>query len=136
MWSHYAERHQGVCLGFDVPDGSAAAITYTRSRLVWPEIVGDDFVQQLLFTKFSHWSYEREFRMYVALNTEEAGVYYFPFSHELSVAEVIVGCRSAVTREDVRGMVSGLLPAASCFKARESFRKFGIVRQQNAELWL
>lgn len=26
QWSHYAERHQGLCLGFDIPDGAAATV--------------------------------------------------------------------------------------------------------------
>lgn len=33
LWSHYADRHRGVCLGFKIPDDRVAQVKYTRSRL-------------------------------------------------------------------------------------------------------
>jgi len=32
LWSHYANRHRGICLGFDVPDNSVKAVQYVASR--------------------------------------------------------------------------------------------------------
>jgi len=34
LWSHYASRHTGLCLGFDVPDDCLGPVSYSRKRLV------------------------------------------------------------------------------------------------------
>lgn len=33
MWSHYGEKHTGMCLGFDVPETQAAKVTYIETLL-------------------------------------------------------------------------------------------------------
>src|SRR5262245_41638916 len=33
QWSHYADKHRGVCLGFDVADAVLTAVTYQAKRL-------------------------------------------------------------------------------------------------------
>jgi hypothetical protein len=35
MWSHYGDRHKGICLGFDVPDAVTREVKYLSS----PELV-------------------------------------------------------------------------------------------------
>lgn len=34
QWSHYANNHQGICLGFDVPDAFLCNVNYSRKRLL------------------------------------------------------------------------------------------------------
>src|SRR5688500_15130857 len=33
QWSHYAEKHRGMCLGFDVPDSLLTEVSYSVRRL-------------------------------------------------------------------------------------------------------
>jgi hypothetical protein len=33
MWSHYGERHKGICLGFEVQDDILKSIDYTDARI-------------------------------------------------------------------------------------------------------
>jgi hypothetical protein len=33
MWSHYANKHQGICLGFDVDDKFVARVEYSDRRI-------------------------------------------------------------------------------------------------------
>ena len=33
LWSHYAEKHKGVCFGFDIPDDVLLPVRYTGARL-------------------------------------------------------------------------------------------------------
>ena len=33
QWSHYADRHWGLCLGFDVSDESVGSVTYSSKRI-------------------------------------------------------------------------------------------------------
>jgi hypothetical protein len=32
LWSHYGDKHKGICLGFDVPDEAIRPIIYTATR--------------------------------------------------------------------------------------------------------
>jgi hypothetical protein len=38
MWSHYGDRHKGICLGFDVPDNE---FTRKVDDVVKLEVVGN-----------------------------------------------------------------------------------------------
>src|SRR5688500_9150997 len=33
LWSHYADKHHGICLGFDIREDSAHEIAYRGERL-------------------------------------------------------------------------------------------------------
>ena len=34
LWSHYGDKHRGVCLGFDVPNAHIVHVSYNSSRLL------------------------------------------------------------------------------------------------------
>src|SRR4051812_14453020 len=36
LWSHYADKHKGMCLGFDVPDEKIVPVRYTSEKLQPP----------------------------------------------------------------------------------------------------
>ena len=61
QWTHYADRHRGVCLGFDIPDELLCAVSYSQKRLcvepekfLDPAILSTEFANKFLATKFSH----------------------------------------------------------------------------------
>jgi len=72
MWSHYADEHKGLCLGFTRTDTnelgeygkcypviySADLPSFTPEQLTNPQYVG-----KALTTKADFWSYELEWRM-------------------------------------------------------------------------
>lgn len=33
LWSHYADKHRGICLGFDILEKYGQPVRYSRSRL-------------------------------------------------------------------------------------------------------
>jgi len=35
MWGHYAEKHTGICLGFDVPDKLFEPVIYANACSKW-----------------------------------------------------------------------------------------------------
>ncbi|MCC7017080.1 MAG: DUF2971 domain-containing protein [Rhodospirillales bacterium] len=37
LWSHYANRHEGICLGLDVRDDSVAEVDYVEKRSYIPQ---------------------------------------------------------------------------------------------------
>jgi len=136
LWSHYADKHRGVCLGFDVNAEKLEHVSYVNSRFPKPHNpMSETFVQKLLYTKFAHWSYEDEYRLYVSLNDQENGLYFVLFSEELSLRQVIVGAESAITRAQASSAIGALASDVEQFKARPAFKSFKIVRQKDEQLW-
>jgi hypothetical protein len=138
QWSHYADRHRGLCLGFDVPEELLAQVTYVSERLDRVPEKGADtqekeqFVLKVATTKFSHWSYESEYRLFVRLDTkdEETGHYFFNFSQELALREVIVGLACGVTQADLREALGSLIGEVEVFKAVAALRRFEVGRER------
>lgn len=135
LWGHYADKHQGLCLGFEVPDKVVGKVNYVDTRLPVPKSIDDEFMHQLLFTKFRHWEYEDEYRVYTQLNDEEDGLYFSYFSEELKLKKVIVGDQSELTRVQIASALGELVSEVEVFKARAGFTKFEVVMQQNAAKW-
>ncbi len=145
QWSHYAAKHTGLCLGFDIPDEHLGTVTYSRRRLLVetesfrnPSELHPDIVKRFLFTKYTHWRYENEVRCFVTLEDRdpEKNLYFADFSDKLSLAMVIVGAESNVTREILQNALGDLAPSVETFKARLAFKSFKVVRQRNSRLWV
>jgi hypothetical protein len=144
QWSHYAEKHRGLCLGFDVEDASVGQVSYSRRRLVVeaeklrdPRQLDPDLARRFLFTKYSHWRYEDEVRCFVTLQDKDpsTGLYFAEFSDSLRLRQVIVGAESTVTRQELRNALGDLTETVDVFKTRLAFRSFRVVRQRNERLW-
>jgi hypothetical protein len=135
-WSHYGDKHRGLCLGFDVPDEMLKQVVYVTARSKWPETLTEDFAKAFLFTKFAHWSYEDEYRVFTTLEEQENGVYFAEFSDQLKLRQVIVGAESTTTRADITEALGDLADGVEAFKARVGFRSFRVVRNQKYRLWV
>jgi hypothetical protein len=137
LWSHYADRHRGMCLGFEVPDTPLHSVTYLTNRAPL-----DDLLQRLtkssappepLFrAKFEHWRYENEVRRILPLNQAlKLGNHYFwPFGADLTLTEVVVGPRCSVSRAHVQRALAYQERGVTLTKARLGFGKFEVVTQQ------
>ncbi|MDG4475044.1 DUF2971 domain-containing protein [Thiovibrio frasassiensis] len=145
VWSHYANHHKGLCLGFEVPDECLGQVHYSRKRLVAdleklsnPSSLALDEARKFLFTKYSHWRYEKEHRSFVTLEDKdpETGLYFVDFSDRLRLESVIVGARSTASRADIRSALGELATGVEVFKARLAFKKFKVVRQRKQQLWV
>ena len=144
MWSHYANRHTGLCLGFDVPDELLGIVSYSRKRLVAdierltnPASVNLKWAQRFLFTKYEHWKYENEVRSFVTLAEKdpETGLYFAEFSDRLKLRTVIVGAMSSLSRADVEAALGSNAEETEAFKARLAFKTFKVVKQNDENLW-
>lgn len=142
QWSHYAECHQGICLGFDIPPGSASAVIYSRKRLPVDRFMlegpdGEAFMRKIVSTKFSHWRYENEVRLFVALNDRDpdTGLWFREFDADLALNEVILGAVCDVTRRELDDALGDLRASVTQRKARLSFQRFAVVNQMRADLW-
>lgn len=143
QWSHYADHHRGVCLGFDVPDQLIFPVAYVAKRpCIDPALLGktpdgaQEMISRILTTKFSHWRYEQEVRRFVSLdrNRLENGLYFQPFSDSLRLREVIVGHCSNISRSQIADALD-LADGVKLVKARLAFRSFRVVTQRRTDLW-
>ena len=129
LWSHYADRHRGICLGFDVPDNAATPVKYIDARTPLRLPLTDAAMRTILFTKFVGWSYEEEWRAWFRLEERDPNakdLYFREFDAELSLREVIVGPLCVCSRsvidaiERYGGSVRGI-------KAQLAFESFHVV---------
>ena len=136
QWSHYTDRHKGLCLGFDVPDHRLAKVDYVKERLSLNGEINEELMLKFLTTKFEHWSYEEEYRLFVELKKKDIdGNYYADFSNELQLKQVIIGAHSGITRKQIDIALDNYVEELEIFKARAGFRKFEVVRNTNEKLW-
>jgi hypothetical protein len=143
MWAHYADKHYGICFGFDVsdrpdliskvdyvPDRLRERLTLDRSR--WDK--DQELLVQILRTKYSDWSYESEYRVFVELKDKEAnGLYYLDFGPEFILREVILGARCPLQPRDLAKEIKNPPESVEVFKARPAFDSFQIVREEKVE---
>lgn len=140
LWSHYAAKHRGVCLGFNVPKESVQKVQYEDERIRAslgdigdPLTIGQELQQQLLCTKYRHWQYEQEYRRFIPLEaaSQEGRLHFVSFSAELELAEVILGPQCVVSLDSIRELVKSRYPTATVFKARLAFKFFHVVPHES-----
>ena len=89
MWSHYADSHKGICIGFTTSGESdffqfAQPVIYSSSLLtLTPSTKNKRELAEL--TKYKQWEYEEEWRI---IDRKGPGVRSFPQSH---IASIILG---------------------------------------------
>jgi hypothetical protein len=136
LWSHYAARHKGICLGFDLNRSTVQTVEYEDERLREtlpddkdPDTIPKSIQDRLRRTKSRHWQYEEELRLFVDLGkaTSENGYYFWSFGGELRLTEVILGPRCDRRLEEIRNLVAATSRGAVVFKARLAFRSFRVV---------
>jgi hypothetical protein len=129
LWSHYAEKHHGVALGFDISSDILTGVTYLKRRPALKEI-NIEVARRLLYTKYIDWKYEQEVRVYTGLEErDESGLYFADFCDQIVLREVIVGPLSRVTRQDLHDAL-GRKSGVQFTKGRLAFNSFRVVTDQ------
>lgn len=132
LWSHYGDRHRGVCLGFDTRKAKLKPVSYQAKRLVKKleqEEFDPDLEQLLLVTKYESWSYEKEQRMLVPLSEadSEADLHFLSFDGDMELTEVILGPSCGINCARMREMVDERYPGVVTFQARLAWNSFQFV---------
>lgn len=143
QWAHYADKHQGLCLGFDVSEDDLMKVNYRSSRL---KLSPTDFLDPAAFkrwmeayasTKYLHWKYEQEHRVFVDISRlNRSGLMFQAIDNRIKLRQVIVGSRSVVTRKRVGDALRGFDYHVEAFKVRAAFSTFSMVRNKDETLWL
>lgn len=102
MWSHYANKHTGVCLRFDGYAFEAYPVVYNTERPVVNFITQNkEMIDHAVFRKSKLWEYEQEWR--IILRKASGAIKYVP----RAVTGVILGARiSGEDEQKVRDWVS------------------------------
>jgi hypothetical protein len=134
LWSHYASKHKGVALGFDVREDSVKNVNYSERRLkqkLPPGVksITSDLEDLLIYTKFSSWSYEREFRMVVDLDqtTKEGGLHFVNFDKNIELKEFIIGSTCDMNLKKTRAIVNNAHNGVYTYQARLAYKAFRII---------
>jgi hypothetical protein len=136
MWSHYAKKHTGICLGFDVSRSLVQQVSYQDNRILaalgptpMPDKLSEELQQQLLCTKSGGWRYEDEYRRFVDLSDALADgpLHFWPIHGDIQLTEVILGPLCEESLESIRQKVKPHFPDAVVFKARLAYQSFKIV---------
>ncbi len=97
MWSHYADKHSGICIGFNFP------VKYDNKFILCPvkylskikELDGTTDVNRVvlywLTTKSKRWEYEKEIRAIARSENEKSDFEYINYETKY-VKEIIFGC--------------------------------------------
>jgi hypothetical protein len=112
MWSHYADYHKGIAIGFAIPTmgnalrGHFGKVRYNKSRRgvnPWLVPTTPEWLKQVLdtiFVKSQEWLYEQEYRRVFRLadlihaQPDETGKRHFLLDISGSdIREIIFGCR-------------------------------------------
>ena len=143
LWGHYADRHQGIALGFDVPDEFLSPVLYTTQR---PQVIfnkllgkinnGSVVVDRIIRSKYKDWEYEKEHRMFVDLNShpQEGGLNFVDFASNLVLREVIVGLNCQLPLQQIKKLLSGDLEKVSLKKAGLALRSFKVIEDRSVRL--
>jgi hypothetical protein len=97
MWSHYAKKHSGICIGFEFPHqyGEKFILCPVKYLTKISPIDGNtDINRSILYwltTKSKRWDYEHEIRAITKLNSHNE---YLDISFDFKfVKEIIFGCK-------------------------------------------
>jgi hypothetical protein len=139
MWGHYADKHCGMALGFDIPKDSVVSVKYepnlSKAAIdAKKNTPSKAFIEDLLRTKFEDWEYEREMRLFVSLTNRilEGDLYFEAFSESLKLREVIIGPKCSIPISSMRSLVSGYKPSVEVIKSRIAFTRFEVLKNKAA----
>ncbi len=103
MWSHYANKHTGICIGFEFPieplpkDFIVFPVVYKKS--VQPfDVYANTFriILHWIITKSHHWKYEKEVRAIIKNNSnkllKDGNNYYYEIEKDW-IKEIVFGCK-------------------------------------------
>lgn len=144
QWSHYADNHRGICLGFDVRDDILQEVDYVTERVECTlsdiqkssdKETHENLIHVMMTTKYVDWHYEQEVRVFSMLKNENDGLFFQNFDQDVVLREVIVGARSDVSRADIAQALGAHAQGINVCKARLGFNRFEIVENKDGSLW-
>jgi len=134
LWSHYADKHRGMCLGFDVRDDTLKEVKYVSRRLVLKSLrnLTKGTAIKFLSTKYQGWSYEKEVRVFLSLEEKDKrnGFYFADFGDGIKLKEVLAGPVCKVKKKEITDSLRGYPESVQVIKTRLAFQSFTVVENK------
>jgi hypothetical protein len=139
LWAHYADKHRGIALGFEIDESKIQTISYASQRLRMKledesgnPALTPEMMNAILTTKYRDWKYEKEVRVVCALEDidPETGLYFAAFDASLRLRQVILGPRCTVTHEQIAEAVHHPNSQVQVISSRLAFNSFRVVRNK------
>jgi len=139
LWSHYANRHKGAAIEFEIKDSVAHSITYRKNRHVLKS--GKSYqpnspykkedIKGIWLTKYEDWRYEDEVRVIVekAECINESGLFFKKLNSEIRMKGLVLGPLCDIEIKSIEESLPAK-KAISVIKSRLAFRSFEIVKQE------
>ena len=131
LWAHYADKHKGICLGFDLPDENALKVRYVDDRLPFPREVNEQVALDWILTKSADWRYEAEVRFFVKLDQKEDGHYFVSFDEKMLLREVVLGFKCSRDLGFVRALLPDYTENINVIKAGVSSESFQMIEDES-----
>lgn len=101
LWSHYADKHNGITLGFQISDYDILEVEYSSDpkrqsfKLSKNLYANKRKFVNLAKIKYKKWKYEQEYRILIKLkNCKKDGKKHFIlFDNNLKLREIVLGCK-------------------------------------------
>jgi hypothetical protein len=138
LWSHYGEKHRGVCLEFNIPKEFLKPVRYVKGLrkidVLSPSVKQatiDRLLDRLRYTKFIGWKYENEVRKIVVLSAAnlQGDDYFLPFSEELKLTKVILGPKFEHPIVKVTKLIALVSPDVQVIATRLAYKQFTVVKK-------
>lgn len=130
--------------GFDIADETLFKVQYRdirsskeAERIVREQHGTQEDIRKILSTKYRHWQYEQEYRIYVDLLDIDpvTKLHFANFGPQMVLREVIIGARSTVERAQVAAVLRDLGGKVEVKNARLGFSRYEVVSQNDPALW-
>ena len=131
LWSHYSDKHQGICLGFEVDEQILRPVRYVKRRVPLQIPPSEATMEQLLYTKYRDWCYEEELRTWHRLEECDAtGQYFYSFDKKIQLRVVIAGPLCMTPKATIDEAVKDYGCVPRIIKARLAFTTFQVVENR------
>ncbi len=131
LWAHYSDKHRGICLGFEVPDGALTPVNYIIDRPFSCQPPNAEMANLMTCGKSNHWEYEQEIRALSRLEDKIGDYYFCDFDATRKLVSVIIGLRCAVTDQQIRTLLGNSSESVTVVKAKLSVGAFEIVEDED-----
>src|SRR3990172_1850957 len=123
MWSHYADNHQGFCLGFKMIGNDKFKVRPVVYEGKYIEFKIEDFadnldmyIKDVIFNKASCWAYEKEYRIVIEIPNGEDSRRNVKWGHFMTLDSVYLGYK---TPEHHRDAIKNIFKSDSSIKIIE-----------------
>ena len=142
MWAHYADKHSGICLGFEVEDKLVSVVDYTDKKInvefgshLQNHGLSVELLNKILTTKGIAWASEQERRTLASLTVPDPknDLYYTDFGPQVQLRSVIIGHRCPWTTAKAVELLAVVAAPVRISKVRPAFGRFAMVEQHQVK---